>query len=239
MYLFKTIAVLCLTIVTFFGLLLPVVPQPQSVFELPLIVGLGETVRNLFFHVPLAWVALIGFISSLYYGIRYLRSANIQYDIRAYAAAEIGFIFCILATLTGALWAKVTWGSLWNWDPRETSIVFLFLVYTAYFLLRTSIREREMRARLSSIYGIFSGVSALFFMFVLPRITRGLHPGAQGDEAGPVPVLQLSAKSSVFLLLLLSLIGFTCLFLWIFNLKVRVMTLTEQLNDHNEEQHRW
>ena len=62
------------------------------------------------------------------------------------AAAELGLIFCVAATVSGSLWAKAMWGSYWNWDPRETSIFFILLLYGAYLALRASIEEDEKRA---------------------------------------------------------------------------------------------
>ncbi|MCX7983537.1 MAG: cytochrome c biogenesis protein [Bacteroidetes bacterium] len=225
----RVCASVCLLTSTLLALSLPVVPSTQLFFALPYIVGLGETVRILFFHVPLAWTSMVAFVFSLFYGMRFLTSRKMLYDVRASIAAELGFLFCMLATITGSMWAKVTWGSFWNWDPRETSILILLLIYSAYFALRSAIVDYELRARLSSAYSIFSGVGAFFLIFVLPRITSGLHPGAHGDEAGVVPLGNLSLSATMVILLILALCGFTLLYFWMFSLKLRVEVIEESI----------
>ena len=52
------------------------------------------------------------------------------------------------------MWAKAMWGSYWNWDPRETSIFFLLILYVAYLALRGAIDEPEKRARLAAVYSV-------------------------------------------------------------------------------------
>jgi heme exporter protein C len=133
-------------------------------------------------------------------------------------------MFCILATITGAVWAKFNWGSYWNWDPRETSIFVLLLIYGAYFALRAAIDKEELRARLSSIYSIIAFITVPFFVFVLPRITTGLHPGSVGEgNSGPVlsaqPEMLNFTKQIVFSL---SIASYTIIYFWILNLTIRM-----------------
>ena len=118
----------------------------------PLVPVLGETTRVLYFHIPAAWVTVVALGWSMLHSILYLRTRNLEHDHHAAAAAEIGILFCVVATVSGSLWAKAMWGSYWNWDPRETSIFFLLLVYAAYLALRSAIEQEERRARLSAIY---------------------------------------------------------------------------------------
>ena len=153
--------------------------------------GLEDKARNIFFHVPVAWTSVLGFLVALYYGFRYLRTKDFDYDIKSVSSAGLGMMFCLLATITGSIWAKFNWGSFWNWDPRETSIFILLLIYGAYFALRSALGSDEIRARLSAVYAILAGMIAPFFVFVMPRIVGGLHPDAKGDMAGSTPIAQL------------------------------------------------
>ena len=82
--------------------------------------ALGESTRILFFHVPCAWIASLAFLVSAIFSIRYLRKNRMTDDIWALGSAQLGIIFTLLATITGAIWANEIWGSPWNWDPRET-----------------------------------------------------------------------------------------------------------------------
>lgn len=207
------------------GILTPMVPQPQGPFEFPIIPGLEEKARNIFFHVPTAWTTVVAFLVSLWYGVRYLRTKNIDDDLASEASAGLGFMFCILATVTGALWAKFNWGSFWNWDPRQTSIFILMLIYGAYFALRSAIEVEETRARLSAVYAILAGLTVPFFVFVLPRLVGGLHPGSADDPDGAGPVVQFKMSGAMFVVFFVGLVGFNLLYIWMMNIRVRAARL--------------
>ena len=219
---------LWLTAIIIAGFAMPMVPAPSRWFELPVIPGLEEKARIIFFHVPMAWTTLVAFIASLVYGILYLKTKDMDYDLRSVAAAGLGTMLCILATVTGSIWAKFNWGSFWNWDPRETSIFVLLLIYGAYFALRSALDVEEKRASLSAVYSIIAGVTAPFFIFVMPRIMTGLHPGARGDEGGSTPVAQLHMPPNMRMVFFASIIGFTFLYFWMFDLRIRTMRLESQ-----------
>jgi heme exporter protein C len=217
-----------LTLVIIAGIGLPIVPHPQQWYELPVIPGLEEKARLIFFHVPVAWLSVLAFLTSMWYAIRYLRTKELMDDTRSAAAAGLGLVFCVLATLTGAIWAKFNWGSFWNWDPRETSIFVLLLIYGAYFSLRSAIESSEKRAALSSVYAILAAVTVPFFIFVLPRITAGLHPGSKGDPGGAGPVVDFRMSPNMRVIFFASLIAFTLLFVWMFRLRVRAAKLESE-----------
>ncbi len=211
------------------GIAFPMVKGPHAWFELPFIPGLEEKARNIIFHVPISWTTVVAFIMSMIYGIMYLRSKEIDYDLRSVSSASLGFLLCVLATVTGAIWAKFNWGSFWNWDPRQTSIFILLLIYGAYFVLRSAIDEEERKATLSSVYSIIAGVTVPFFIFVMPRIMSGLHPGSLGDEQGKGPVLEFKMATNMLMIFFGSLIGFTVLYFWMYSLKVRLLRIERHL----------
>jgi heme exporter protein C len=226
----KYSSIVIISFVLIAGIAIPMVPQPQGWLQFPIIPGLEEKARNIFYHVPIAWASVLGFLVSLYYGYRYLRTKEYDNDIKSVSSAGLGMMFCLLATVTGSIWAKFNWGSFWNWDPRETSIVILLLIYGAYFALRSAISSDEVRARLSAVYAILAGLTAPFFIFVMPRIVGGLHPGAKGDEAGSTPVVQLHMPPNMRVVFFLGIIGFSLLFVWLLNMKIRTMRLEHQLS---------
>jgi len=197
--------------------MLPMVAQPQNWFDLPIIPGLEQKARIVFFHVPTAWLSTVAFVASMVFGIQYLRRRRYDDDLKSAAAAGIGLLFCILATVTGAVWAKFSWGTFWNWDPRQTSIFVLLLIYGAYFALRSAVEADEKRATLSAVYTILAAVIMPFFMFVVPRILASLHPQ---------PVLNTEGKtemnSMMIALLLSSFASFVWLAYWMWNVQVRI-----------------
>lgn len=223
-----------LTAVIILGIAIPMVPHPEGWLEFPLIPGLEEKARNIIFHVPTAWTTVVAFVMAMWYGIQFLRKKDIDYDLRSVASAGIGMMLCVLATVTGAIWAKFNWGSFWNWDPREVSIFILLLIYGAYFVLRSAIDEETRRATLSSVYSIIAGVTVPFFIFIMPRLMPGLHPGSAGDPQGSGPVVQLKMPPNMLIIFLLSLLGFTILYFWIYNLKIRLLRIERQLQQQSE-----
>jgi heme exporter protein C len=214
-----------LTLVIVAALGLPIVQQPQHWYEFPSIPGLEEKARIIFFHVPTAWLSVVAFLTSMVFGIRYLRRKDPEDDLTSASAAGLGLLFCVLATVTGAVWAKFNWGSFWNWDPRETSIFVLLLIYGAYFSLRSAVEVEEKRATLSSVYSILAAVTVPFFIFIMPRIMTGLHPGAAGDPDGAGPVIEFKMSPNMRVVFFSSLISFTLLFIWLLSLRVRTARL--------------
>jgi heme exporter protein C len=157
---------------------------------------------------------------SMIHSLLYLARRDMRHDDQAAAAAELGLLFCISATVTGALWAKSMWGAYWNWDPRETSIFFILLLYTAYLALRGSIEGEEKRARLSAIYSVAAFVAVPFLIFVVPRMYATLHPDPIINTRGKVemdPMIRWCFLSMLG--------GFTALYVWLQSLRVRVMRL--------------
>jgi len=206
------------------------VVRANPVMTFPMIQGLGELGRNMLFHVPMSMVAFIAFLLGTIYSILYLIKKDSDYDRRARAASAGGFLFTILATITGSIWARFSWGTFWNWDPRETSIFILLLIYAAYFMLRSLLEESEdKKARIAAVYNIIAGVSMPFLIFVVPRITQSLHPGGGGTEA---PILNLSGKTHTAPSLLdmywISVVLFLLVFLWLKDVYTRVLRVQDK-----------
>lgn len=186
----------------------------------PLVPVLHETTRVLYFHIPSAWVTVVALGWSMLQSALYLWKRDLKHDDQAAAAAELGLLFCIAATVSGSLWAKAMWGSYWNWDPRETSIFFILLLYGAYLALRGSIEGDEKRARLSAVYSLVAFVAVPPLMFIVPRIYSTLHPDPIINSSGKIdmdPLIRVCFFSM--------LIGFTFLFAWLQSVRVRVARL--------------
>ncbi len=225
----QIILFLLLTFVSIAGIAFPIVENPQAWYEFPNIPGLEQNAKIIFFHVPTAWITVIAFLMASVYSFKYLKNKNLDDDAKAYSAAQIGMVFCILATITGAVWAKFAWGSFWSWDPRQTSIFALLLIYGALFALRSSIESEEKRATLSAVYSLIAFITVPFFIFIMPRIMKGLHPGSADDNsAGPVVNFQMN--SAMLLIFFLSLIGFTILYVWMWRLSYKSQIIKDKLN---------
>jgi heme exporter protein C len=194
-------------------------------FYAPLAAGfLGQSSRILFFHVPMAWTSLLAFFVAGYWSLRFLLGGRQRrHDQAAAAAVEIGLLFGLLATVTGALWARIMWGAYWNWDPRQTSIILALVFYGAYLALRDAIEDDEKRARLGAVYAVLGLVVTPFLFFVVPRITYSLHPEPVINARGKIDM-----ESRMLQTLLASTAGFTALFFWLHRLATRLRGVAER-----------
>ena len=225
----KIFLLLLLAFVSIAGIAFPIVENPSKWYEFPYIPGLEENAKIIFFHVPTAWLTVIAFLMSTIFSFKYLRKKNLDDDVKSYAAAQLGMIFCILATVTGAVWAKFAWGTYWNWDPRQTSIFALLLIYGAWFALRSSIESEEKRATLSAVYSIIAFVTVPFFIFIMTRIMKGLNL-VVADYTMSGPVVNFRMNSNMLLIFFLSLAGFTILYFWMWKIGYRTLLHKEKLD---------
>lgn len=185
----------------------------------------GDSSRILFFHVPMAWVSFVAFMAAGIWSVRFLVGRReARHDHAAAVAIELGLVFAVLATVTGAIWARIMWGAWWNWDPRQTSIVVALLFYAAYLALRSAVADTESRGRLSAAYATLGLVVSPFFYFVLPRLGFTLHPDAVVNTRGEVDV-----EPRMLAVLIASSVGFTVLFFWMHALRARLARAEQRL----------
>ncbi|HEY2737060.1 MAG TPA: cytochrome c biogenesis protein CcsA [Thermoanaerobaculia bacterium] len=182
-----------------------------------------QSSRIVFFHVPMAWSSFLGFIAAAVWSARYLFRRNPRHDLAASVAIQIGLLFGVLATVTGAVWAQIEWGTWWNWDPRQTSILISLLFYAAYLAMRESVDDPEKRARLAAAYALLGLVVTPFLFWIVPRITFSLHPEPVVNAAGK-PEMDPRIQQVLYA----SGIGFAALFFWIHNLQFRLQSLAER-----------
>lgn len=186
---------------------------------------LGDISRIFFFHVPVAWVTVLAFLVAMINSVLYLSKKNPVYDIQAAVSSQVGFLFAILATISGAIFAKNAWGSYWNWDPRETSVFILLLIYGAYLALRSAVEAEDKKANLSAVYSILAFITVPFLVFVVPRVFQSLHP----TDSIVNSQIRIQMPPLVLLVFSSSLLGFSLLFIWIYNLEVKLTILHKKL----------
>jgi heme exporter protein C len=148
----------------------------------------GFIQKIFYLHVPLAIVALGGFIVGGIHAIRHLRTGDPVHDARSYVSIHASVIFGVAVLLTGSIWAKASWGRWWVWDePTLVSFLIVFLLYATYYPLRYAIEDRERQARYASVFAITAGAFVpLNFMAV--RAAQSLvHPRTFGTVDGGLP----------------------------------------------------
>ena len=168
--------------------------------------GLGYMVRIIYFHVPTAWLSVVAFFTSAFYAAKYLKTQEIIKDELSAKAAKIGFVCVILSTVSGAIFSKLTWGAYWNWDPRQTTIFVLILIYGAYLTLRMAVTEVKTRAKVSAIYSLLSVLTVPFLVFILPRMYFSLHPSPIINSSG------LDMDSTMLIVLIAAVLDSTLIF---------------------------
>jgi heme exporter protein C len=183
-------------------------------FFAPLDADQGFIQKIFYLHVPLAIVALGGFVAGGIYGIKYLRSGDRTHDLRSYVAIHLSLILAVGALITGSIWARASWGHWWVWDePTLVSFLIVFLLYACYQPLRFSIEDPERQARYAAVFAVVAGAFVpLNFMAV--RMAESLaHPRVLSTTGGAMP-------GSMRLTFLVSLAGMACLFvtLWKYEL---------------------
>jgi heme exporter protein C len=198
--------------------------------EVPARYVLHETIRNLFYHVPVWFTMILLLLVSLVYSVKYLRSGKLIYDIVATQTASVALVFGVLGFLTGALWGSYTWGDLFSWLFADTKILGAFiglLIYAAYFILRGSIPDEEKRARVGAVYSIFAYILLIVFIFVIPRLTDSLHPGNGGNPAFSTYDLDNRMRTIFYP----AVLAYFLTGLWIASLLIRTRILHYKIND--------
>jgi heme exporter protein C len=196
-------------------------------FDVPRLDIVNETIRGLYFHVPMWFGMVVLFLVSFIYSIKYLSNPQRSFDVYAVEFANVGTLFGVLGILTGMIWANYTWGSPWHGDPKQNGAAIALLVYFAYYVLRGSINNDEQRAKLSAIYNIFAFVAMIPLIFIIPRMTSSMHPGNGGNPGFNMYDLD----SKMRLVFYPAVIGWILLGLWITTLRIRIKLLEEKLEN--------
>lgn len=179
---------------------------------------LNETIRNLYFHVPMWFTMILLFTGAFIYAIKYLRTGRLEYDINSVVLTKVGIFFSILGMITGMEWAKYTWGEPWSNDPKQLGTAVCMLIYFAYLILRGGLSDEEKRAKISSVYNIFAFALMIPLIWVLPRMVDSLHPGNGGNPGFNAYDLDARMRTVFYP----AVIGWFLLGLWISTLIIRI-----------------
>lgn len=148
----------------------------------------GFIQKIFYLHVPMAIVALIAFTSAGVMAVQYLRTEDPKWDLRSYVTIHIALVLAMAVLITGAIWAKASWGHWWVWDePMLVSFLIVFLLYMTYQPLRFSIEDKEKQSRYASVFAIVAG-SFVPLNFAAVRMAESFtHPRTLGTTTGGMP----------------------------------------------------
>jgi heme exporter protein C len=183
----------------------------------------GFIQKIFYLHVPMAIVALCGFVAGGIYGIKYLRSGDRAHDLKSYVAIHLSLILAVGVLFTGSIWARAAWGHWWVWDePTLVSFLIVFLLYACYQPLRFSIEDPERQARYASVFAIVAGAFVpLNFMAV--RMAESLsHPRVLSETGGSMP-------GDMRVTFLVALVGMACMFITLWKYELASKSASIQL----------
>ncbi|MCC6839856.1 MAG: cytochrome c biogenesis protein CcsA [Flavobacteriales bacterium] len=199
-------------------------------FSFPNRTILNETIRNLFFHVPMWFTMMVLMTIAFWQSLMVLRTGNLDKDQMALSAVDVSLLFAVLGLATGSIWARATWGDWWTSDPKLNGAAVSVLIYAAYLILRGSVPDPHKRARLAAIYNIFAYVLMMVFLMVLPRLTDSLHPGNGGNPA----FSQYDLDSSLRAVFYPAVLGWILLGVWAYTLHLRTARLNSIADEAND-----
>jgi heme exporter protein C len=183
----------------------------------------GFVQKIFYIHVPMAIVALGGFVAGGIMAIKHLRSGDASWDMRSYVAIHLSIILGVGVLATGSIWARASWGHWWVWDePVLVSFLVVFLLYCVYYPLRFSIEDPERQARYSSVFAIAAG-AFVPLNFIAVRLAQSFtHPRVLSQTGGNLP-------GEMRLTFLVSLLAVALLFVTLWKLELTAKSASMRL----------
>ena len=176
----------------------------------------GSTVKIIYLHVPAAMMAINAWAMMLVASLIWLIRRHHVSALAAKAAAPIGITMTLIALFTGAVWGQPMWGTWWEWDPRLTSFLILFLFYLGYMALWSAVENPDTAADLTSVLCLVGSVFAILSRYAVNFWNQGLHQGAS---------LSLDKEENIsdvfWVPLLVAIAGFVLLFIALVLLRTR------------------
>lgn len=200
---------------------------PNERYDFPFRNILAETIRNLYFHVPMWFGMIFIFTASMIFSVRHLRGGQALDDIRARTFATVGILYGLMGIVTGGIWAQYTWGSFWSFDVKQNMSAIALLIYMAYFVLRGSFEDYDKSARIGAVFNIFAFAAMIPLLFIIPRMTASLHPGNGGNPGFGGEDLDNTMRTVFYP----AVIGWTLLGFWISQLLYRFEKVKQHLLD--------
>ena len=169
----------------------------------------SHSLRIMYVHVPSAWISLgiFSLIALLSVGSFIFKNKN--FSLIAKSLAPSGFVFNVIALVTGSIWGKPTWGTWWAWDARITSMLILALFYSMYILAWRIYDKKEQVIKITSIIAIVGVINVPIIKFSVDWWST-LHQNSSVNILSEtsihpsmlVPLLIMTAAFSLFSLLI-------------------------------------
>ncbi len=153
----KILIIIFLTVL-FIGLYESLIVSPEDYLQ-------SHSVRIMYVHVPSAWLSLGIFSSIAFFSVISFIFKNKNFNLMSKSLAPSGFIFSIIALITGSLWGKPTWGTWWAWDARITSMLILTLFYLLYLIAWRIFEKKNYIYKITSFIAILGAINIPIIKF--------------------------------------------------------------------------
>jgi heme exporter protein C len=155
----------------------------------------------------------------------HLNSKKLHHDLLAHSFAKIGTVMGILGLLTGMIWARATWGTFWNNDPKLIGAAVTLLIYFALFILRASVKDDDKKGIISAVYSVFAFFLMIPAIYIIPRYMASSHPGGVTDDTATIFTLAPALRGVFYP----AVLGWILIGVWISNIKYKIYTLNEDI----------
>ena len=173
----------------------------------------SHSVRIMYVHVPSAWISIGIFSLIALLSISIFIFKNKNFSIIAKSLAPSGFVFNIIALVTGSIWGKPTWGTWWAWDARITSMLILAFFYAMYILAWGIFEGKENIIKITSIIAILGSINVPIIKFSVDWWST-LHQNSSVNI-----ISETSIHSSMLIPLFIMTVAFSLFSLLIFLMK--------------------
>ena len=170
-------------------------------------------------HIPAALVCYLAFFISLVASIMYLKKRTRSYDMAAEVSVIIGLVYGIVALISGAIWANAAWGLYWNWDPKQTTTLILWIAYAGYIAVKYSISDVDRRAVIGAVYNVLA-FSLIPLTFLSVTLWQSLHPRAQ----------EITLSMPVKVTLISNIVAASLFFAYLFIVAYSLWSLEDRIN---------
>jgi len=208
------------------GVLIPVALYFAFIYA-PTEMIMGEVQRIFYFHLASAWTGLLSFFFVFLGGALYLWNKNPKHDYFAHSAVELGILFMSIVLITGPIWAKPVWGAWWTWDPRLTSTFVLWLIFVAYLLLRTSLKDHPAVRTYAAVYGII-GFIDVPIVWMSIHWWRTIHPKVITPQ-------KIALDPRMWTAVLVCFVAMLVLYTVLIRLRMNLLQLEEQAESAREQ----
>ena len=148
----------------------------------------GLSQKLIYIHLPVALSTLLAALVVCIASVAYLGWRNQMWDDLGHAAAVVAVVNGTVLLLTGVIWARLEWQVWWTWSPRLVFSLLLWLLYSAYLVVRSRVASPERRAMVSAVYGVVAFLDVPL-LYLASKLLPDVHPTGSGLTSGMLPAM--------------------------------------------------